>query len=67
MMGSNAYYSSGKLGHMIKDYPNRRSLEQGKERVQPNVPSDEAPRRQQFFALMSRGAREGSSSEVSGE
>ena len=65
-MDSNACYSCGKLGHVMKDCPNRRSEEQGKERVQPNGPSEEAPRRQQFFALKSRGAGEGTSCEVSG-
>ena len=49
-MGTNACYSCGKPGHMVKDYPNMRSQEQGKERVQPNGPSEEAPRRQRFFA-----------------
>ncbi|TMX04774.1 hypothetical protein EJD97_004778 [Solanum chilense] len=66
MMDSNACYSCGKPGYMIKDCPNRRIQEQGKERVQPNGPSEEGPRRQRFFALNSRGAGEGTSSEVSG-
>ena len=66
-MDSNACYSCGNLGHMIKDCPNRRSQEQGKERVQPNGPSEEAPRRQRFFALKSRGAEEDTSSEVTCE
>ena len=61
MMGTNACFSCGKLGHTVKDCPIRRSQEQGKERVQSNGPSEEAPRRQRFFALMSRGAEEGSS------
>ena len=52
---------------MVKDCPNRRSKEQGKDRAQPNGPSEEAPRRQQSFALKSRGAGQGSSGEVSGE
>ena len=51
MMGNNACYSCGKLGHMVKDFPNRRSQEQEKERVQPNGQSEHAPRSQQFFAL----------------
>ena len=33
VMDSNACYSCGKPGHMMKDSPNRRSQEQGKERV----------------------------------
>ena len=44
-MGTNACYSCGKLGHMVKDYPNRRSQDQGKERVQPIGVSEEDPRR----------------------
>ncbi|XP_069144466.1 uncharacterized protein [Solanum lycopersicum] len=52
--------------HMVKDCPNRRSQEQGKERFQPNCPSEEAPRRQRFFALKFRGAGDGISGEVSG-
>ena len=67
MMGTNACYYCGKPGHMVKDCPSRRSQEQGKERVQPNSLSEEAPRRQWFFALKSRGAGEGTSGEVSGE
>ena len=51
---------------MVKDCLNRRSKEQGKERVQPNGPSEEAPRRKRFFALKSRGEGEGTSAEVSG-
>ena len=65
-MDSHACYSCGKPGHMMKDCPNRRSQEQGKERVQPNGPSEEAPRRQRFFALKSLGVRKDTSSEVSG-
>ena len=56
MMGTNACYSCGKPNHMVKDCLNRRSQKQGNERVQPNGPSEKAPRRQQFFALKSRGA-----------
>ena len=67
MMGTNACYSCGKPGHMVKDCPIRRSKKQGKERVQSNGPSEEAPRRQQFFALQSRGANEDTSGEVTGE
>ena len=51
---------------MEKDCLNRRSLEQGKDRVKPNGPSEEAPRRQRFLLLKSRGAGEGTSDEVSG-
>ena len=61
IMGTNTCYSCGKPSHMVKDCPIRRSQEQGKERVQSNGPSEEAPRRQRFFALKSRGAEEGSS------
>ena len=42
MRGTNACYSCGKPGHMVKDCPIRRSLEQGKERVQSNGPSEES-------------------------
>ena len=45
MMDSNVCYTCGKLGHMMKDCPNRKSKEQGKETVQPNGPSEESPRR----------------------
>ena len=65
-MDSNACYSCGKLGHMMKDCPNRRSQEQGKERVQPNGPSEEAPRRQRFFKLKSWNAGEGTTGKVLG-
>ena len=54
-------------GHMVKDCLIRRSQEQGKERVQPNGPSEEAPRRQRFFALKSRCEGEVTSGEVSCE
>ena len=67
MRGTNACYSCGKPGHMVKDCPIRRSQEQGKERVQSNGPSEEAPRRQRFFALKSKDAEEGTSGEVTGE
>ena len=66
MMDTNASYSCGKSGHMVKDCPNRRSQEQGKERVQPNGPSEEAQRSQGLFALKSRGTGEGTYGEVSG-
>ena len=66
-MGTNTCYSCGKPSHMVKDCPIRRSQEQGKERVQSNGPSEEAPRRQRFFALKSMGAEEGTSGEVMGE
>ena len=62
MMGTNSCYSYGKPGHMVKDCLNRRSQEQGKERVQPNGPSEEVPRRQRFFG----GAGKGYSCKVSG-
>ena len=38
MMCTNACYSYGKPGHMVKDCPIRRIQEQGKERVQSNGP-----------------------------
>ena len=50
---------------MMKDCPNRRSKEQGKEKVKPNGPGEEAPRRQRFFALKSSGIGEGITGEVS--
>ena len=40
MMDTNTCYSCGKLGHMVKDCPNMRSQEQGKERDQTNGPSE---------------------------
>ena len=67
MMGTNTCYSCGKPGHMVKDCPIRRSKEQGMEIVHSYRPSEEAPKRQRFFALTSRGAGEGTSGEVSGE
>ena len=67
MRGTNACYSCGKPGHMVKDCPIRRSQERGKERVQSNGPSEEAPRRQRFFALHSGGAEEETSIEVTSE
>ena len=66
LMDSNAFYSCGKPGQTMKDCPNRRSQEQGKERVQPNFPSEEAPRRHRFFTLKSMGAGEGTADEVLG-
>ena len=59
MMDTNACYSYGKPGHMVKYFSIRRS--------QSNGPSEEAPRRQRFFALKSRGVGEGFSGEVSGK
>ena len=67
MMGTNTSYSSGKPGHMVKDCPISRSQEQGKEIATYNGPSEEAPRRQQFFAIKSRGVGEGLSYEDSCE
>ncbi|XP_069144445.1 uncharacterized protein [Solanum lycopersicum] len=63
----NACYSCGKPGNMVKDCPTRRIQQQGKERVESNGPSEEVSRRQLLFALKSRGAREDTSGEVSGE
>ena len=51
---------------MMKDCTNRRGQEKKKEKVQPNSPSEEAPRMQRFFALKSRGAGEDTPSDVSG-
>ena len=65
-MDSNACYYCGKPGHMMKDCPNRRSQEQGKERVQPNGQSEEATWRKLFFSLKFRGKGEVTSGEVSG-
>ena len=46
--GTNACYSCGKPNHMVKDCLNRRSQKQGNERVQPNGPSEKAPRRERY-------------------
>ncbi|TMW97757.1 hypothetical protein EJD97_005031 [Solanum chilense] len=59
-------YSSGKPSHIMKDCPYMRGRGKGKEKVQTNVPSEEVPRRQRFFALMSRGVGEDTSGDVSG-
>ena len=64
--GSNTCYSCLKLGHTMKDCPYMRGREKGKDKVQSNGPSIEAPRRQQFFALKSKGVGEDTSSDVSG-
>ena len=66
MRGSNDCLICRELGHIVKNCTNRRSQEQGKERVQPNGPSEEAPRMQKFIALKSRGEGEGTSAEVLG-
>ena len=50
----------------MKDCPYMRVQEKGKERVQPNGLSEEAPRRQRFTALKSRKIGEYTSSDVSG-
>nr|XP_010321865.1 uncharacterized protein LOC104647787 [Solanum lycopersicum] len=39
MMGTNACYSCGKPGHMVKDCPIRRSKKQGKERYEIRFPT----------------------------
>ena len=52
---------------MVKDCPIWRSQEHVKERVQYNGQSEESPRRQGLFALKSRGSREVTSGEVTGE
>ena len=44
MMGASACYSCGEPGHMMKDCTNRRGQEKGKDKVQLNGSSDEAPR-----------------------
>ena len=46
--GSNACYSSGKPGHMIKYCLYTRGREKGKKKVQSNC---EVPRRKRFIAL----------------
>ena len=66
MMGSNACYNCVKSSHMMKGLLNRRGQEKGKENVQPNCPSEEAPRRHRLFPLNLRGAEEGSFGDVSG-
>ena len=66
MRGSNTCYSCSKPDHMMKDCPYMRGREKGKEKVQLNGPSIEAPRRQRFFALKSKGVGEDTSSDVSG-
>ena len=50
----------------MKNCSNRRSQEQGKERVQPNGPSEDTPSRLRFFALKSRGVGEGTSGDILG-
>ena len=51
--------------HMMKDYPYMRGREKGKTKVQPNGPSEEAPRRHRFFVLKSTGVGEVTSGDVS--
>ena len=65
MMGFNACYTFGKPGHMMKDCSNKGSQEKRKDKVQPNSPSEEASRRNRFFALKYRGAGEGTSGDIS--
>ena len=50
----------------MKDSTYMRGRVKGKEKVQPNGPSEEAPRRQRFFLLKSRNAGENTSGDVSG-
>ena len=64
--GSNACYSCSKSGHMMNDCLYMRGREKGKDKVQLNGTSEEAPRRQRFFTLKSRGVREDTSGDVSG-
>ena len=63
-MVSNACYNYGKLGHMMKDCPYMICREKGKEKVQPNGPSEMSPRMHRFFALKSRGVGEDTSGNV---
>ena len=49
---------------MMKDYPYMRDREKGKEKVQPNGPSEKVPTRQRFFALKCRGLGEDTTGDV---
>lgn len=49
----------------MKDCPYIRVRENGKDKVLPKVPSEEAPRRQQFFVLKYKGVGEKTSVDVS--
>ena len=66
MRGSNACLICREPGHMVKNCSNKISQEQRKKRIQPNGPSEEAPRRQRFFTIKSRGVEEDTSSDVPG-
>ncbi|TMX00358.1 hypothetical protein EJD97_000983 [Solanum chilense] len=65
MRGSNACYSCSKSGHMMNNCAYMRGQRKGKEKVQPNGSSEEAPRRQRLFALKSIGVGEDNSGDVS--
>ena len=49
----------------MKDCPYMRGREKRKEKVQPNGPSEEIPRRQRLFALKSIGVGEDNCGDVS--
>ena len=66
MRVSNSCYNRSEPGHMMKNCPYMRGREKGKEKVQPNDPSEEAQKKQRGFALNSRGVGEDTSGDVSG-
>ena len=66
MRESNACYNCIKSGHMMNNCTYMRGQRKGKEKVQPNGPSEEAPTRKHFFALKSRGVGEDTSVDVTG-
>ena len=62
--GIGNYFSYVKEGHKVRDFPNIRSQDKGSGQAQPSATSSQAPKRNHFYDLRSRGEQEKSSDVV---
>ena len=60
VVGMNSFYGCGKGGHMVKDCPNVRGQVKGSSKTELSGPRSEAPKRNSFYALKTRGEQESS-------